>query len=220
MYAFMSAFDVPLRVVNRAIRSVEALNFDRFLVANYTSHQLLVATAEVVFCRTDYGPGSKLLCPLKYMTVKEKASSYVTLVDADVVYLPYVRVAVESHVSFSTAVSFWGYQVGPYQMLQGADAFTMHLSHLGRVYHWYSFVVTKFPFLKWHDDVWISFYLDTQNVTRNVIPRLGSWKRGAYAELCTPPLCNGLYYRRGETSRLAINRAVQDHFLPFYAQLT
>ena len=218
-FAFMSVFNVPIEIAEKAITSVESLHFDKFLVANYTTYTFDVRTAIVVSCLTDYGPGSKLLCPLLHLNKWEQKNVYITLLDDDNVYLPYVKAAVEAHVNPNNAVSFWGYQVGNHIVLQGADAFTFHSRHTHSVHRWYDFITTKLPFLKWHDDVWISFYLDMQNVARSIIPRKKGWNQGAYAEMCTPPTCTGLYFALGNKSRSYINNKVKWQFLPFYDEI-
>ena len=105
----------------------------------------------------DYGPGTKLLGPIK----KLEKNSLIILVDDDHVYKNYM---IEKFYYYFTkaadnAYSFFVYPVENFPVGQGADGFAINTDYLEGIERFYNKIVNTSDDLFFNDDLWISYFL-------------------------------------------------------------
>jgi len=114
----------------------------------------------VNFVDQDYGPGTKLLGLLKsdLLTGMDPATTYIILVDDDLIYKPCMIEEFDQTVKQNNQVaSFWVYPFGDLQVGQGADGFLMQLKLLDHFLNYYDRIKDQ-DYVNYHDDFYISYY--------------------------------------------------------------
>lgn len=205
-YAWVACLSAFRKEANLAIRAIENVNkpqFNEIIISNYTSHPFTAnrERSRIVDCQTDWGPGSKLLCCLKHLNSYDLNKTFITLVDDDVAYKSFLLSEIQKSVSQSSAISFYGYHVGKLRVLQGVDALTTLGSHWSHLQPWVEALFIDYPWLRFHDDLWLSLWLKIKGV-KSIVTRP---PRGlVYTPLCRGH-CKGLVDQKGNLSRARLN---------------
>jgi hypothetical protein len=112
---------------------------------------------EVVFCK-DYGPGTKILGSID----KISNFDFVLLIDDDHKYKDYMCESFlkNANKSKKEAYSFHVYKIDDLFIGQGADGFLINTRHLNGIKSFYEKFIKNNDFLFFHDDLWISIYLN------------------------------------------------------------
>ena len=116
----------------------------------YSNHNCIINKVD-----TDYGPGTKLLGLLNselFHTLDK--SSYIVLVDDDLIYKPYMIETFSNSVEIG---SCWVYNCNEIKIGQGADGFLIKLNHLDTFLHYYNLIKNQ-DYVHYHDDFYISYY--------------------------------------------------------------
>ena len=115
---------------------------------------------EVKRCN-DYGPGTKLLGSINEILNFE----YILIIDDDHEYKNYMCEAFlqSSNSKKNEAYSFHVYKIDDLSVGQGADGFFINTKHLYEIKKFYEKYVKNNEFLFFHDDLWISIYLNKIN---------------------------------------------------------
>jgi len=112
---------------------------------------------EVKRCK-DYGPGTKLLGSIDKILNYE----YILILDDDHKYKNYMceTFIKNADILKDEAYSFHVYQIDDLFVGQGADGFFINTKHLREIKKFYEKFVKNNNFLFFHDDLWISIYLN------------------------------------------------------------
>lgn len=204
----MSAFKETAYLAIKTLEQVTAPAFTEIIVSNYTAHDLSVKSGHtsVVSCHNDWGSGSKLLCCLNHLQHYNLNRTFITLVDDDVAYRPYLLKEVQKSVSVNSAISYYGYHVGKLLVLQGVDALTTLATHWNGIHVWVDDLMRNFPWLRYHDDLWLSLWLKMKGVTSRVVHRPHG--RLVHTSLCRK-YCRGLFDKKENLSRAHLNSLFQ-----------
>jgi hypothetical protein len=117
---------------------------------------------EIVRPEEDYGPGTKLLGALPALT----RPSILVLADDDLQYRPHVLLDLYAATRDrpKCAHSQYVYTWGPLKTIgQGADGFAIYTPHLKGIEE-FAKSFLHLPYLRMHDDVWISAFLQSKGV--------------------------------------------------------
>jgi hypothetical protein len=118
-------------------------------------------SVEVVHCRQDWGPGTKLLGSLDALPEQ----SYLVLADDDVIYKPSFLsglIAAQS-ADHTASFSYYVYRSGGLWIGQGCDGLSFWKPNLDGIADFARAHIAETPY-RLHDDLWISYYLATKGV--------------------------------------------------------
>lgn len=106
----------------------------------------------------DFGPGTKLLGSLNDL----KKHQYVIILDDDHVYNKYLtKIFIENiDPKIKSSYSFHVYGLDDLFIGQGADGFLINTKDITNIEKFYNKYVKKNNFLYFHDDLWISVFLN------------------------------------------------------------
>jgi hypothetical protein len=124
---------------------------------------------EVVECKEDWGPGTKLLGCLDHIT----QPTCLVIADDDMRYRPFFLEGLYRSQVADTASSFsyWAYPCGPFMVGQGADGFSFFSPNLAGMWPFANKALQS-PQLRVVDDLWISAFLKHRGVAVKSIKHL------------------------------------------------
>lgn len=182
----------PERILVSAARFFSRLN----LSFASLSFQPTGPGTEIIRCDVDDGPGTKLLCALpRIRTLAAEATrqhgpapTFVALVDDDIRYRPWATGVLDLAIRSDAAATRAAFAYDTYTLMRdgrqvtaamypgllvgsGASMYALRLSRLAKVRQFYHCLKAIEPRVVWHDDVWMSMYV--QDVLRTNVWRIG-----------------------------------------------
>lgn len=130
---------------------------------------------EVIECKEDWGPGTKLLGCLDRLT----RPTCLVIADDDMRYRPFFMEGLYSNQLQDTRSSFsyWTFRYGPIVIGQGADGFSFYSPNLDGIRR-FADKALRSPELRLVDDLWISAFLMRRGLKvrslRHLIPDSGT----------------------------------------------
>jgi hypothetical protein len=149
----------------------------------------------------DWGPGTKILGPLKLLPDE----SYVVIADDDIIYdrrflSGLIARQVKDH---SSSFSYYVYRAYGLSIGQGCDGLSVWSPNLNGMLEFVEQYVDGTSLI-YHDDIWINFYLATKGVTARKVPLPDAGKL-IYKQVLSNDVLASL---EGDTKR---SKILQDH---------
>lgn len=162
---------------------------------------------KIIRCN-DYGPGTKLMGSYKLL----EPNSLIILVDDDLIYKNYMIETINNNFLRDSKKSycFYTYKFNNITIGCGCDGFALNTNFLYKLDSFYNYIMND-KYLFFHDDFWISFYLNLISVeiislNRQLRPNDFPWVYQVYND------SNALKRLKNEFNRLNL----QEYCISYY----
>jgi len=135
-------------------------------IEEFKSHYLHTDLVYINRCLNDYGPGTKLLGLLELNISLD--DSFIILVDDDVIYKNTLIQGFIPYMYVKSVASYCVYQYSNIIIGQGVDGFLIYGDLLKDFLKYYNIIKNE-KYIKYQDDVFISFYFQLKGISINKV---------------------------------------------------